>query len=198
MLANTKQQSVAVTDSGFARLALAAAIVTFLMIVIGAITRVSESGMGCGTYWPTCNGHIVPEFENTAVVIEFGHRLFAGVVGIAALALLIQAFCRHRDEPALLMPAVLGLVLYIVQSGLGAITVKLNNQWLSVLLHLGNSMLLLACYIIAWVHSRRAELNQGRSSLTMPEILLTTALAFGVVLVGAAVAGNGATKACVG
>jgi cytochrome c oxidase assembly protein subunit 15 len=120
------------------------------------------------------------------------------VVAIAALALLVQAIRRHRDEPALLYPAVLGLVLYLVQSGLGAITVKLNNEWLSVLLHLGNSMLLLACYIVAWVNSRREELNQGHSSLTMPEILLTTALAFGVVLVGAAVAGNGATKACVG
>ncbi len=68
------------------QLALGAAIVTLLMIVIGAITRVSESGMGCGTYWLSCNGHIVPEFKDAATVIEFGHRVFALLVGIFALA----------------------------------------------------------------------------------------------------------------
>src|SRR5260221_6573684 len=97
-----RNSSESAKNRTYTRLALAAAIVTFLMIVIGTITRVSESGMGCGTYWPTCNRHIVPEFENTAVVIEIGHRLFAGVVAIGALALLVQAFRRHRDEPALL------------------------------------------------------------------------------------------------
>src|SRR3954451_23805720 len=89
----------------FDQLALGAAVVTFLMIVIGAITRVSESGMGCGTYWPSCNGHLVPEFKDTATIIEFGHRLFALLVGLFALAVVIQGWRKHRDNPRIFVPA---------------------------------------------------------------------------------------------
>jgi heme A synthase len=189
-------------DLTFARLAFGAALVTFLMIVIGAITRVTESGMGCGTYWPSCNGRLVPEFENTAVVIEFGHRVFALLVGAFALAVFVQAWRRHRGEPRLLYPAVVGIVLYFVQSGLGAITVALNNQWVSVLLHLGNSMFLLAVYLVAWSNARsKALVADGAGvapALPFLEATLATALTLLAAMVGAAVAGNNATKACVG
>src|SRR5260221_13957948 len=103
-----RNSSESAKNRTYTRLALAAAIVTFLMIVIGAITRVSESGMGCGTYWPSCNGHIVPEFKDTATVIEFGHRLFALLVGLFALAVVVRAWRQHRHEPRLFVPAALG------------------------------------------------------------------------------------------
>src|SRR5258708_7732092 len=185
-------------DSLYTRLALVAAIMTFMLIVIGAITRVSESGMGCGTYWPDCNGRLIPEFANTAVVIEFSHRIFAGLVGLAALALLIAAFRSHRREPRLFYPAVLGMVLYVLQSLLGALTVITSNEWVSVLLHLANSTFLLACFVIAWLNARGVPSTGRQPRPTMAEIVLGTVLAFGVVMVGAAVAGNNATKACVG
>ncbi len=184
----------------FDQLALGAAIVTLLMIVIGAITRVSESGMGCGTYWPSCNGRIVPEFKDAATIIEFGHRLFALLVGIFALAVIVKAWQRRHDS-RVFIPAAVGFALYFVQSGLGAITVALNNEWVSVLLHLGNSMLLLSCYLVLWVNARQLGAGDeaiGAARLPLVELLLTTALAFVVALVGAAVAGNNATKACVG
>ena len=182
----------------YTRLAFAAAIMTFLLIVIGAITRVSESGMGCGTYWPDCNGRLIPEFVNTHVVIEFGHRLFAALVGVAALALLVEGFRKHRHEARLFYPAVLGFILYLLQAVLGQITVKTGNQWVSVLLHLANSDLLLACFVIAWVNARGVEASERQARPSLAEIVLGTLLAFGVVLIGAAVAGNNATKACVG
>lgn len=185
-------------NKGFARLVLAAAVVTFLMITIGAITRVSESGMGCGTDWPNCNGKLIPEFANTAVIIEYGHRLFALLVGLFALATTVQAVRRYRNVPRVLFPISLGLVLYFVQSGLGAITVKLNNEWLSVLIHLANSMLLLACYLIAWVNVRETPGTEQHGGLPRIEMLGATVLALIVVLIGAMVAGNYATKACVG
>jgi heme A synthase len=181
------------------RLALYTAIMTLLMIVIGAVTRVTESGMGCGTYWPNCNGHIIPEFNDAATVIEFGHRLFALLVGIFALAVIVKVWRQQRRESRIFGPAALGFVLYFVQSGLGAITVKLNNEWVSVSLHLANSMLLLACYLILWVNARQlgAE-TRGAARLPLSELLLTTVLTFIVAIIGAAVAGNNATKACVG
>ncbi len=185
-------------DQGLVRLALGAAIVTLLMIVIGAITRVTDSGMGCGTHWPLCNGHIVPEFGSAAVVIEYGHRLFAIPVGLFALVIAIQAWRRHRHEPRILGPALLGLFLFFVQSGLGAITVKLSNQWVSVLLHLGNSMFLLSCFLVLWSAARRLGMGEGGARLPLVELFLATALTLIVALAGAAVAGNNSAKACVG
>jgi len=188
---------------GFRRLVLFTAIVTFMMIVIGAITRVSESGMGCGIYWPSCNGLLVPEFVNTAVVIEYGHRLFALLVGVFALATLVQAVRLYKDTPRVLYPVILGFVLYFVQSGLGALTVRLSNEWLSVLIHLANSMLLLACYLVAWVNVRsaadveaQAENDEQRGTLPLTEVIGASVLAYSVALVGAVVAGNNAAYAC--
>ncbi|MEP7288135.1 MAG: COX15/CtaA family protein, partial [Chloroflexota bacterium] len=92
--------------------------------------------------------------------------------------------------------------LFFVQSGLGAITVILSNAWLSVLLHLGDSMFMLAAYIVLWVNARSVGMQTSdtpnKSGLTLFEALLATLLAFTVAMIGAAVQGNGATKACVG
>jgi heme A synthase len=198
VLEQTEAAEHPAVDHGLVRLALGAAIVTFLMIVIGAITRVTGSGMGCGTHWPLCNGHLIPEFASMEVVIEYGHRLFAIPVGLFALAIAIYAWRRHRHEPQLLTPALLGLFLFFVQSGLGAITVKLNNQWVSVLLHLSNSMFLLSCFLVVWAAARNLGAGESGARLPLVELLLTTALTFVVALAGAAVAGNNAAKACIG
>src|SRR5258708_1724719 len=82
----------------YRRIALAGVIFTIVMILIGAVTRVSGSGMGCGIYWPTCNGQIVPELKESATIIEMGHRIYAIPVGLLAGALLVQAWRRHRPE----------------------------------------------------------------------------------------------------
>lgn len=183
-----------------------ASVVTFLMIIIGAITRTTESGMGCGTYWPDCNGHLIPQLQSTAEVIEVGHRVFALLVGGYAIAVVRRAWISHRHTPGIMLPAVMGILLFILQSALGAWTVRLSNQWLSVLLHLGNAMLLLATFLIGWANARFGEQYTTVSvphhsvsalPLTIP-FILTVFLAFTVALSGAAVAGNNAAKACIG
>jgi cytochrome c oxidase assembly protein subunit 15 len=44
----------------FRRLAWAAAVATYLLVVLGAVVRITGSGMGCGDHWPLCNGHLIP------------------------------------------------------------------------------------------------------------------------------------------
>src|SRR5258707_10467073 len=184
-------------DRTYERLALGSAIVTFVLIVVGAITRVSQSGMGCGTSWPLCNGQF-GDFTSTAAIIEQLHRFIALPVGGFAAALFIWAWIKHRHEPRLFIPAVLGVALYFLQGFLGMITVVLSNAWFTVLLHLCNSMLLLAAFIVAYLNSRQPELaEQHDSQIRFSEAILAAILALGVAMVGAAVAGNNATKACV-
>ncbi len=190
----------------FLRLTLGAVAATFLMIVIGAVTRVTESGYGCGPYWPSCNGLLIPEFENVAVVIEYGHRLFALIVGFFAVGVGVMAWRKYRAQPLIFVPAVLGLVLFFVQSAIGALTVVIYTQaahWISVMIHLGNSMFLLAAFVVTYINGRRLLLphQQGRTPhfyIPPLQLALAAALSFMVAMVGAAVAGQNATKACIG
>src|SRR5579859_4339912 len=209
------------SDALYTRLALGSAIITFLMIVDGAITRVSESGMGCGTSWPSCNGLLLPEFTDVHTVIEFGHRIFAALVGLCVLALLVRAFQRHRQDPRRFNPAVIAMGLYVLQVILGGLTVGLSNAWLTVAPHLANSMFLLGTLLVAWVNARyeaQTTLSPALSptpaegkgvqskyrtlspsgGISLTGALLATLLALCAALIGAAVAGNFATKACVG
>jgi cytochrome c oxidase assembly protein subunit 15 len=189
----------------FVQLAAGTSVVTFLMIIIGAITRVTESGMGCGPYWPSCNGHLIPAFEDITVVIEYGHRLFALLVGIFALATFVQAWRKYRSNTRILYPAAVGFALFFVQSGIGALTVAVYNQWVSVLIHLATAMCMLAAFVVTWVNARQLLTapqqdteDTARVYLPPVEVMLAAGLSFVVALVGAAVAGTNATKACIG
>ncbi len=189
----------------FGRLATGAAFLTFCMIVIGAVVRVSGSGMGCGTDWPSCNGQILPgaaDLQNTATAIEFGHRLFALLVGLVTVAVAVQAWRLYRNVPRVFIPAMLAVVVYLAQSALGAITVASSNEWVSVALHMANSLLLLACFVIIGVAVRPpdpADRRDGRAAgLPFSEVMGAAILAFLVVLAGSVVAGNNARQACGG
>src|SRR5437870_13884854 len=69
----------------FARLAWAAAACTYLLIVLGAIVRITGSGMGCGDHWPLCNGRLLPPLD-LPTLIEYAHRLAAALVTILVAA----------------------------------------------------------------------------------------------------------------
>ena len=64
---------------------LATAVATFVLIIVGGIVRVSDSGLGCGPGgsgfhgWPFCNGDVVPGVDLNTIV-EYTHRALAGAV----------------------------------------------------------------------------------------------------------------------
>src|SRR5437762_8314476 len=74
----------------FTRLAWLAATCTYLLIILGAIVRISGSGMGCGDHWPLCNGKLLPPLD-LPTLIEYGHRLAAALVSVLASALAAYA-----------------------------------------------------------------------------------------------------------
>src|SRR5881396_721299 len=73
----------------FARLAWIAAACAYLLIVLGAVVRISGSGMGCGDHWPLCNGHLFPPLDDIGTVIEWSHRLVAALVAGLVVALAV-------------------------------------------------------------------------------------------------------------
>src|SRR5215211_2992333 len=93
--------------TGFRRLALATVVATFLLVILGGLVRVSDSGLGCGPGgsgfhgWPLCDGSVVPNVDLNTVV-EYSHRTVASAVGLMALGLFLWAWRRY---PQLRLPA---------------------------------------------------------------------------------------------
>ena len=78
------------------KLALLAAALTVGIIVWGAWVRVSGSGLGCPD-WPLCDGIELTELDRPAL-IEFGHRIYAGVIiAIVAFAAALAFSNRKVD-----------------------------------------------------------------------------------------------------
>ena len=178
----------------FTRLAWTAATFTYLLIILGAIVRITGSGLGCGEHWPLCNGTLLPPLD-VPTMIEYGHRLAAAAVSVLVVALGVQAWVSNRgagsgerDLPDKKPYVAVGLLL--IQVLLGAVTVKLRLPPWTVILHLGTAMLLLATLIVIAKGTRFTPASR-------PGLVLLF-LGFVTVLFGALTANLGAATACLG
>jgi heme A synthase len=138
----------------YRQLAFATLLLTFVLIVIGGIVRVSDSGLGCGPAdsgfhgWPFCNGDVVPGVDLNSI-IEYTHRVVASVVGLMTLALAILAWRNYREHRALVRVSIGAFVLVALQGALGGVVVEENLEEELVAAHLGLAMLFLA--ILWWI-----------------------------------------------
>ena len=201
----------------YATLAWAAAACTYLLIVLGAVVRLTGSGMGCGDHWPLCNGRLFPPLSDVGTVIEWSHRLVAALVSALVAALAAYTWLLRRDAgsgiPGLApgvrpapRAAYVAVGLLLVQVLLGAITVKLELPPWTVVLHLATAMLLLAALLVAATDARltpgdspgNTKLGVPGSPGFRPGSAAVLALAFVTVLFGALTANLGAAAACTG
>lgn len=181
----------------FTRLALATALLTFGLIVFGAVVRVTDSGLGCGNHWPLCNGTIFPPLDNITAWIEWLHRLFAvliGLLGLGTLAVAIRTYRQHGR--GILGITVVAAALFALQSALGAVVVVMDLPPTFVTLHLGTAMLLLGALLVAAVWSSYRPQARSKDQTVRLLIYVTTALSLVIILTGALVRGSGATLAC--
>jgi heme A synthase len=146
-------------DRAYRRLALATIFMTFLLVIVGGIVRVSDSGLGCGPAssgfhgWPFCNGAVIPGLDvNT--IIEYSHRTVAGIVGLMMIALAVLAWRRYRGNRALVRTTIAAALLVIAQGLLGAATVENDLDETLVAAHLGLAMALFALLIYIWRASK--------------------------------------------
>lgn len=178
----------------FTRLAWTAATFTYLLIILGAIVRITGSGLGCGEHWPLCNGKLLPPLD-VPTMIEYGHRLAAAAVSVLVAGLAGYAWWLRRgagtgERDLRGTGAYVALGLLVVQILLGAVTVKLRLPPWTVILHLGTAMLLLATLIV--IAKGRRSAPPSRTGLA------ALILGFVTVLLGALTANLGAATACLG
>ncbi|WP_291429072.1 COX15/CtaA family protein [Deinococcus sp.] len=138
------------------RLAWAALIYNVLVILWGAVVRISGAGAGCGDHWPLCNGVVVPQSPTLHTVIEFSHRLTSGASGLLAITLVFLAFrSTGRGHPAR-FGAALSLGLIILEGLVGGVQVLLGLTAQSTDpargfvqgVHLANTFLLLGALLL--------------------------------------------------
>lgn len=146
------------------RLAWVALIANAVVILQGAVVRITGSGAGCGSHWPTCNGTIVPLQPTLEAGIEFSHRLLS--VGVLALGawLLVRASRTRSERPGLATFATLSFVFLVIEALIGAATVLLGltgenttvarGVWVAS--HLVNSLLLIGALSATVVYSRES------------------------------------------
>jgi heme a synthase len=182
-------------------LSLFALAVGYAHTVLGAIVRISGSGMGCGEHWPDCNSQIVPTIVQKQTAIEFSHRLLAATLVFTLIALVWSAI---RERSAVRGPAVLALATTVVAAGFGALIVvlSLSNPYL-IAVHYALAMFLLATLVVANVRAGNlgaAAIQPGdASSRTFRSSRAGAVLAFIVVVLGALVANvPGAAPSCQG
>jgi heme A synthase len=182
------------------RLALAADAVALLTVVLGSWTRINGAGLTCPD-WPLCHGRLFPTLGD-GTLWEWLHRLLASTVAPLILWLVVVAW-RERGRSPFVTPALsVIVVLFAVQLGLGAETVRLANTPLSVVLHWATAMALIAALAaMAAFAAAQPMPDDARAAARAPSVLavvlaVTALAAFVTMCIGAYVSSSGAGLAC--
>jgi cytochrome c oxidase assembly protein subunit 15 len=124
-------------------LAIATAVLMFVVYAMGTLVTTTQSGHGCGASWPLCDGKIVPP-PNFSTVIEFSHRIVTFFVTFFVLgtALGVLWYWRSRIELRILVPVM--VVALFAEAGLGAALVLLPSSGLLLAIHFGSSLILVS------------------------------------------------------
>jgi cytochrome c oxidase assembly protein subunit 15 len=190
---------------------------TFDLIMFGAFTRLTDSGLGCPD-WPGCYGHANPLQAHAHISaaealmptgpvtvmkawIEMIHRYLAMGIGVLIIALMIIAWRRwsksaHKDVAFSPWYPTLLLAFVCLQGAFGAWTVTMKLQPVIVTIHLLLGIGLFA--LMAWLaarQSRHLPVAQAASALRMPAALASALLLMQIAL-GGWVSTNYATLAC--
>lgn len=152
------------------RLAVATAIATWILLIIGGLVNPMGASMACPDWYfvPTCNGELLPEMTG-GVLYEHGHRLWASWVGLLTLVLAFTTWRASKVDRGTKRLAALALFMVCFQGALGGITVKLNLSSAVSTLHLATAMaffllLVLLCFRLAPVRNDvRGAFDPGRT-----------------------------------
>lgn len=206
-------------------LAVLTLFLTFDLVLFGAFTRLTDSGLGCPD-WPGCYGNASPVGAHADIAaaqaalpsgpvthskawVEMVHRYLATTVGALITVLAIGAWLSRwrsrRAGKALAMNApspfwaTLTLLWVCVQGAFGALTVTMKLFPAIVTLHLVGGVLLLALLCVQAV--RQGAMPNGVSvSVPVPQVRILAWWSLGMlavqVLLGGWVSTNYAVLAC--
>ncbi len=169
--------------------AVAVAVTQASIVMTGAAVRLTDSGLGCDD-WPTCTEDSLAPAWSFHGWVEFGNRLFAGVVLAAAVIAFVLARRPHprRSDRLRWSGAVVGGTL--LQAVVGGVTVINDLLPALVAIHFLLSMALLwaSAELLLASSSRH---RRRRSPFTDRHSTAICAVTAGVVVAGTLVTGTG-------
>ncbi|MEQ5802215.1 COX15/CtaA family protein [Halomonas sp. H10-9-1] len=198
-------------------LSLLGVVLTAVVILLGAWTRLVDAGLGCPD-WPGCYGALVvpdearalahsPEspLESAKAWMEMIHRYVASALGLLVIALLVlgRPLRRRADYPWRVSLGLLALIL--LQGAFGAFTVTLRLWPQVVTLHLLGGLGVMMVFL--WLHLRVRRCASGNltpGGVAPPRRALTplwgvaAMLLVGQLALGGWVSSNYAGIACLG
>ncbi|HRO52196.1 MAG TPA: COX15/CtaA family protein [Alicycliphilus sp.] len=156
---------------------------TFDLVMFGAFTRLTDSGLGCPD-WPGCYGSASPVGAHSEISaaqqamptgpvthgkawVEMIHRYLATGVGVLIIALTVGAW-RQRGANRVLSPwwPTATLVWVCLQGAFGALTVTMKLFPAIVTLHLIGGLVLLALLCLQAV--RQTQHTKGVAPVALP------------------------------
>jgi cytochrome c oxidase assembly protein subunit 15 len=143
-------------DAGRPRLAALGTLTTaviYVQILIGAVMRHLGAGLAIPDF-PTSFGHLTPPFLSIAIDVNFAHRCGAVVVSIFVLWTVARVFRGYRDRPELTHPALLLIVLLLMQLTLGALTIWSDRAVLPTTTHVAIGAAVLATSLVLTIRVR--------------------------------------------
>ncbi len=152
-----------------------------LVILFGAWVRITGSGDGCGANWPDCHGEFIPEdiIAENETLIEYTHRVTAGILGPMGLVLIGWAYRRFGTN-RVFWASVVTMVFIIFESLIGAGLVlgglvgddASAARAIVISIHLVNTLALTgAAALVAW-WSTGKELPKWSRRTTLTWLLL--------------------------
>jgi cytochrome c oxidase assembly protein subunit 15 len=132
------------------RLAVAATIGMFIVLMMGSTVTNTGSGEGCGRSWPLCQGKFVPEYA-VETAIEFSHRIVTAIEGILIAATAIGAILIRRGNKEVKIYVGIMVGTLLLQSGLGAAAVMWPQSPQIMAMHFGISM---TCFAAVFLLTR--------------------------------------------
>ena len=162
------------------------------VILFGAWVRISHSGDGCGSNWPTCHGELVPSAPATATLIEFVHRVTSGLCGLFGMILLTWSWQRYGWN-AVTRACALTLLFIVFEGAIGAGLVLGElvadddsvARAVVIALHLTNTLALTAFAALAAWRSGQAEppsfLARRRTAFAIALVLVVVTAMSGAV-----------------
>jgi cytochrome c oxidase assembly protein subunit 15 len=176
------------------RWAVVSLVMNMVIVVTGALVRLTASGLGCPT-WPRCtdDAYIAHPALGIHGAIEFGNRMLTFVLVIAALLTFVSALLhRENGRPRRDLRWLTGGMLFGIpfQGVIGGITVLTRLNPYAVALHLIVSMVLIA--LAVWLVRRTRSVQPMRVQPRL--VLLTRATNVSMwlaVWVGTVVTGSG-------